>query len=174
MLTLAKLKIARSLSEETTAFTADLTLDGKVFGYASNHGQGGPTDARFLPGLGDNVQLANAVRDAALAVIAGTWMEQYTTPTDNPYRLLEAAVDVLVDAAEREKEAKRVANWTAKQVTKLTTAGYHVAVVKTATATAVIPAQTPEALQEKLTAHLVKAGNPADAAITTHLPVGGA
>ena len=38
---LRKVKIARSLSEETTAFTADLWVDGKHIGYVKNDGQGG-------------------------------------------------------------------------------------------------------------------------------------
>ena len=39
------------MSEETEAFTANLVLDGKVIGYADNHGKGGSTSIRFL---GDN------------------------------------------------------------------------------------------------------------------------
>jgi hypothetical protein len=39
-ITLKKLKVSRSLSEETTAFTADVYFDGKMF-HASNRGNGG-------------------------------------------------------------------------------------------------------------------------------------
>jgi len=38
---LRKVKIARSLSEETTAFTADLWVDDKHIGYVKNSGHGG-------------------------------------------------------------------------------------------------------------------------------------
>lgn len=40
-ITLSSLKIARSLSEETLAFTATLLIDGKPAYAVSNHGQGG-------------------------------------------------------------------------------------------------------------------------------------
>lgn len=43
---LKKLKIAEHLSEETTAYTADVYIDGKCIGYAKNDGQGGETDIR--------------------------------------------------------------------------------------------------------------------------------
>jgi hypothetical protein len=39
------------MSEETNAFTANVLLDGKLIGYADNHGKGGCTHVRFL---GDN------------------------------------------------------------------------------------------------------------------------
>lgn len=42
-ITLKKLKIAEHLSEETTAFTADVYADGTLIGYAKNDGQGGST-----------------------------------------------------------------------------------------------------------------------------------
>lgn len=41
ILTLKKLKVSRSLSEETLAYAADVFLDGKPVGYARNDGQGG-------------------------------------------------------------------------------------------------------------------------------------
>lgn len=41
---LKKLKVAEHLSEETTAYTADVYIDGKCVGYAKNNGQGGETD----------------------------------------------------------------------------------------------------------------------------------
>lgn len=40
---LKKLKIAEHMSEETTAFTADIYVDGKKAGYAKNDGHGGCT-----------------------------------------------------------------------------------------------------------------------------------
>jgi len=40
---LKKIKVAEHLSEETTAFTADVYVDGKCVGYAKNNGQGGET-----------------------------------------------------------------------------------------------------------------------------------
>lgn len=43
---LKNIKVSETLSEETTAFTATLYVDGKRVGSCDNHGQGGPTDYR--------------------------------------------------------------------------------------------------------------------------------
>lgn len=40
---LRKVSYNASLSQDTSAFTADIWIDGKKAGQASNHGQGGPT-----------------------------------------------------------------------------------------------------------------------------------
>lgn len=45
---LRKVKIARNLSEETTAFTAELWLDGRKVADCSNHGQGGSTGLFYV------------------------------------------------------------------------------------------------------------------------------
>ena len=45
---LEKVKIARNMSEETTAFTAELWLDGKLSAYVKNDGHGGDNHARFI------------------------------------------------------------------------------------------------------------------------------
>jgi hypothetical protein len=41
---LKKIKVAEHMSEETTAFTAELFVDGKNIGYVKNDGRGGCTD----------------------------------------------------------------------------------------------------------------------------------
>lgn len=41
---LKNIKFSEAMSEETSAFTADIYVDGKKVGYAKNTGQGGPTD----------------------------------------------------------------------------------------------------------------------------------
>jgi hypothetical protein len=46
---LKKLKISEHLSEETTAFTAEIHVNGMNVGYARNTGQGGPTDYHHNP-----------------------------------------------------------------------------------------------------------------------------
>lgn len=46
---LKKLKIAEHMSEETTAFTAEIYVDGKNVGYAKNDGRGGCTDYHSNP-----------------------------------------------------------------------------------------------------------------------------
>lgn len=47
---LKNIKIAEHMSEETTAFTADIFVDGVKTGYAKNHGHGGCTDYNRYPG----------------------------------------------------------------------------------------------------------------------------
>ena len=47
---LRKLKVAEHMSEGTTAFTADLFVDGVNIGYAKNDGRGGCTDYNIIPG----------------------------------------------------------------------------------------------------------------------------
>jgi hypothetical protein len=47
-LSLKDLKIARHMSEETTAFTAKLCLDGKPIAYCKNDGHGGSTLVQAL------------------------------------------------------------------------------------------------------------------------------
>jgi hypothetical protein len=42
-ITLKKLHVSKQLSEETTAFTADVYSNNKLIGYAKNDGQGGNT-----------------------------------------------------------------------------------------------------------------------------------
>mgnify|MGYP000205058208 FL=1 len=41
---LKKIKVAENMSEETTAFTAELFVNGKNIGYVKNDGRGGCTD----------------------------------------------------------------------------------------------------------------------------------
>jgi hypothetical protein len=47
---LKKIKIAEHMSEETTAFTADIYVDGKEAGYAKNDGCGGCTNYHSYEG----------------------------------------------------------------------------------------------------------------------------
>jgi hypothetical protein len=42
IVTLKSLKVAEHLSQETTAFTATVYVDGRLAGHATNEGQGGP------------------------------------------------------------------------------------------------------------------------------------
>ena len=51
LVTIGAFKHFAGMSEETNAFTANVLLDGKLIGYADNHGKGGCTHVRFL---GDN------------------------------------------------------------------------------------------------------------------------
>ena len=46
---LKKIKVAANMSEETTAFTAELFINGKNIGYVKNDGHGGCTDYHNNP-----------------------------------------------------------------------------------------------------------------------------
>jgi hypothetical protein len=52
---LKKIKLLKSLSEETPAYTADLYVDGKLLGHVSNHGQGGCDEFHGPKGMAYNV-----------------------------------------------------------------------------------------------------------------------
>ena len=50
-MTLKKVKVMESLSEETICFSADLYENGKLMAHVSNRGQGGPNEVRPAKGL---------------------------------------------------------------------------------------------------------------------------
>ena len=50
-ITLKKVKLVESLSEETACFSADVYVDGKLVAPVSNRGQGGPNEVRPAEGL---------------------------------------------------------------------------------------------------------------------------
>lgn len=88
------------LSQETTAFAADVWVDGKKVGYAENAGHGGNT----------NVHLDRAVRDAVEA--------HGKTLVPAEYKFVSGAewlVDQLVEAELTKKVDKRIAKYDAKE-----------------------------------------------------------
>lgn len=103
-ITIAKLKVAASLSEETMAFTADIYFDGKKVGYAKNDGQGGMTFCSPYEGTGQKLAEAEA--------FAGTLpilKSDGTQDTDHTGKLAFASLDDVVDElAYQEDLVKRV------------------------------------------------------------------
>ena len=103
---LKNVKIAASLSDETTAFTASIYLDKVKIGTAYNHGQGGNT----------NVHVAKDHLDRFKAICA-----EYHDPkgpyTVNEWNFGEELIDNLLYEymvqIEKQKEIKR---WTKTQV----------------------------------------------------------
>jgi hypothetical protein len=57
---LKKIKVAEHMSEETTAFTAELFADGKNIGYVKNDGRGGCTDYYSNPDANSRKKLQEA------------------------------------------------------------------------------------------------------------------
>jgi hypothetical protein len=58
---LKNIKVSEHMSEETTAFTADIFINGKKAGYCKNGGYGGPTDYHALGG--NTVSLMNEAEE---------------------------------------------------------------------------------------------------------------
>lgn len=94
---------APRLSEETTAFTADVWVDGKKVGWAKNGGHGGNT----------MVHLDQSVRAAVEAHGKTLVPAEYKFVTGT-----EWVIDQLVEALLRQKEEKRFAKIDAKEKAK--------------------------------------------------------
>lgn len=106
---LRKVKIARNMSEETTAFTADLWFNGELIGYCKNSGLGGATFV--TPAFGRNPVSTAAITAAHTKVHAfESWCE--TLPPDvSKYGTLNMDSDLylglLVDEFENTKWFRR-------------------------------------------------------------------
>lgn len=125
---LRKIQVNNRLSEETLCFSADIVIDGKVAGEATNRGHGGCTDYR----LG-----AQGVHDRALEerakVAARAWIEEHgsdedrelLTPGPSTYQVnpLEHLIDLLVERHEEAKEAKKMAKIEAKNAAAFAATG---------------------------------------------------
>lgn len=98
---LKRLQIYERMSEETTAFNADVWIDGKKAGIAKNAGHGGNTDVRI-----DDRALAAALREYGKTRVPDEYKK--FAPGD------EWVVDHLVDKARAAKETARVARKSAK------------------------------------------------------------
>lgn len=113
-ITLRKVRVNHRLSEETLNFSADILIDGKRVGEATNHGTGGPTDYRIPPALVPAAQAA-----------ARAWIEQHgrdgdrallAPKPDSTYQIdpLEFLIDLLVEADEKRKQDEKTAKIEAK------------------------------------------------------------
>jgi hypothetical protein len=98
---LKRLQIYARLSEETTAFTADVWIDGKKAGYAKNEGHGGATNVHVA-----DRALAEALRKHGATLVPTEY--KTFTPGD------EWVIDQLVEATRAAKETARVAKKMAK------------------------------------------------------------
>lgn len=105
MITLKKLKIATSLSEETLAYTADVYWNGRLFGHISNRGNGGMSSLhRAEKGLQSDYNEALAFAKTQ-KVDLGDYAQ---TPSDHFYLHLEDYVDDLVG---KEADIKAARQW---------------------------------------------------------------
>jgi hypothetical protein len=100
---LKNVKIAAFMSEETTAFTATVYVDGKKAFEAYNHGQGGPTGYHPFPGGEDLLRKAEAYAETLPPV--DTDFKWFGEPI--PYNL-EWLIEDLLTAHEEEKRIRRL------------------------------------------------------------------
>lgn len=101
---LKKLSIYERMSEETTAFVADVYVDGKKVGYAQNDGHGGETMINWERAIGsDRIKEIEAELKKAVPAEYASFTQGITW-----------AVDQAVEASRKEKEDKRIAKAIAK------------------------------------------------------------
>lgn len=102
---LKKINVAEHLSEETTAFTAEIYVDGKNVGYARNSGRGGSTDCSPYP---EHRELFKSAEQHCLSLPARKFpselgMKAFEIPMD-----LEQFVDQAVENHLKEKDKKKL------------------------------------------------------------------
>lgn len=102
-LSLKKVQYSASLSEETSAFTADVYFDGKRLAHASNRGCGGPTDIDAYEGQRQRLQEAEDYAKTFPHV--GT---VYGEPYDFGMHSVESIVDDLLADYLTAKDLKRL------------------------------------------------------------------
>lgn len=98
---LKRLQVYERMSQETTAFNADVWIDGKKAGTAENNGHGGNTNVRIA-----DRALAAALREYGKTLVPDEYKE--FSPGD------EWIVDDLVEKTCAAKESARVAKKSAK------------------------------------------------------------
>lgn len=109
---LRKLKIAEHMSEETTAFTAEIFIDGVRAGYAKNSGRGGNTDYHHEEGQRDLLKKAEAhclTLPALVIDTAGSGIHDSGRPL-KPFSItmnLEHFIDDLVHEELKKKDNKQ-------------------------------------------------------------------
>lgn len=101
MLTLKNLKIAKNLSQETLAYTADVYWEGRLIGHIRNDGGGGMSI--MWPGNGRRVEDLKAATDFATAQVQDLG-EGYGKV---PFTHLEDYVDQLAGEQGDRQDAKR-------------------------------------------------------------------
>jgi len=104
---LRKLKIAEHMSEETTAFSAEIYVDGKATGYAKNDGRGGCT-GYHSNGDEKSRELMKSAEAYCLTLPAqridmGSGRKPLVIEMN-----LENFIDELVEASQSEKEQKKL------------------------------------------------------------------
>lgn len=103
---LRNLQIQDRQSEETTAFTASLYVDGRRIGYAKNSGRGGMTDYGVDNYHDERLKEILKKAEAYCESLEPNRFVHDGVKYENPSSL-ETVIDNIVDAAWQEKEDKR-------------------------------------------------------------------
>lgn len=98
---LKKIKVAEHMSEETTAFTAELFVNGKNIGYVKNDGRGGCTDYHNNP----DEKSKEALREAEAFCLT---LPEVDYGIFKHKMDLETFIDELLDKHLKEKEQKKL------------------------------------------------------------------
>jgi hypothetical protein len=93
------------LSQETTAFAADVWVDGKMAGHAENDGHGGATNVRLDPSVRDTVEAHGKTLVPA----------EYKSFTSGAEWVVDQLVEAEIQKREDKKFAKRIASADAKE-----------------------------------------------------------
>ena len=106
------IKVAEHLSEETTAFTADIFVNGKKAGYARNDGRGGDTDCNAYP---EQRELLRQAADYCLTlpprILKSSFAELGEIEVKmNLTEFVDEAIDKHLAAKEQKKLEKRMVN----------------------------------------------------------------
>jgi hypothetical protein len=109
---LKKIRVVEAFSEETTAFSADLYINGKLVGYTKNDGHGGETDI-YCNHASDS-PLHKLLYDAIeWAKAQPPYSEGGGTPLD---MTLDFYIDLMVDAHLKTKEDAKLKKMQMKEI----------------------------------------------------------
>jgi hypothetical protein len=109
---LKKIRVVEAFSEETTAFSADLYINGKLVGYTKNDGHGGETDVYCNGGFDSPNR--KAIDDAEVWAKA---QPNYNQEGFNDIPMtLDFYIDLLVDAYLKAKDEAKMKRAQLKEV----------------------------------------------------------
>jgi hypothetical protein len=116
---LKNVKISESLSEETTAFTADIFVNGKKAGYARNDGRGGCTEYHSFP---ETRELFDKAEKFALTLPKK--VEEFNGKIYEFNSNLELIIDNIIENVLKEKDKKKLEKACLKGIFKGNTFDY--------------------------------------------------
>jgi len=105
---LKKVQIFNAMSEETTAFHAEIFVNGKNVGYAKNDGHGGSTDCRPHYDKPELKELFKQAEQYCLSLPPIKFGAEHGGKAFEIKMDLENFVDELIEAEQKKKDAKKL------------------------------------------------------------------